>query len=78
MNKGTYKVFFYPDQHPKDTLKASEEFTQVFELRYEAQYPDPPRFHLMLLLGDVNLQIEQIKAVTSCSTHKIDQQQTDG
>ena len=33
------------------------------------------------LFGDntlILLQTEEIKAVTSCSTHKIDQQETDG
>ena len=34
---------FDPDLHPDDTLKAFNEFTQSFSLRYEAQYPDPPK-----------------------------------
>ena len=38
----TQKLYFNPDEHPEDTLKA-EEFCQIFELRYEAQYPDPPK-----------------------------------
>ena len=73
MNKETYQVFFYPDQRPdqrpEDTLKPFEEFTQVFELRYEAQYPDPPppppppRFPLILLLRDGNLQTEQTQTL---------------
>ena len=46
MNKEIFQVFYDPDQHLEDTLKAFEEFTQVFELRYEAQYPDPPRVSL--------------------------------
>ena len=33
----------YPDQHPDDTLKDFNEFIQSFYLRYEAQYPDPPK-----------------------------------
>ena len=37
------QLFFDPDQHPEDTLKAFEEFTQLFELRYDAQFPDPPK-----------------------------------
>ena len=36
-------VFFNPDEHPEDTLKAFEEFIKVFVLRYNAQYPDPPK-----------------------------------
>ena len=32
-----------PDLHPDDTLKAFNEFIQSFYLRYEAQYPDPPK-----------------------------------
>ena len=34
---------FDPDEHPEDTLKAFEEFIKVFELSYDAQYPDPPK-----------------------------------
>ena len=30
-------LFFDPANHPDDTLKAFDDFTQVFELRYEAQ-----------------------------------------
>ena len=37
------KLYFDPNQHPEYTLKAFEEFTQKFELRYNAQYPDPPK-----------------------------------
>jgi len=37
------QLYLDPDQHPEDTLKSFEEFTQVFELRYVAQYPDPPK-----------------------------------
>ena len=34
---------FDPDCHPEDTLKAFDEFVQRFELRYDAQFPDPPK-----------------------------------
>ena len=34
---------FDPDSHPKDTLKQFKEFCRRFQLRYEAQYPDPPK-----------------------------------
>ena len=37
------QLYFDPDDHPESTLKAFEEFTQTFELRYDAQYPDPPK-----------------------------------
>ena len=39
-------IFFDPDEHPEDTLKSFEEFISVFSLRYEAQYPDPPKVSL--------------------------------
>ena len=35
-------LFFDPDAHPEATLKAFTEFAQVYELRYDAQFPDPP------------------------------------
>ena len=39
----TQQIFFDPDEHPEDTLKAFKEFCQTFELCYNAQYPDPPK-----------------------------------
>ena len=39
-------LFFDPTEHPDDTLKAFNEFTQTFELRYTAQFPDPPKVSL--------------------------------
>ncbi len=36
-------LHFDPDLHPDDTLKAFNDFIQSFYLRYEAQYPDPPK-----------------------------------
>ena len=36
------KVFFDPDCHPDNTLKAFNEFVIDFNLRYAATYPDPP------------------------------------
>lgn len=36
-------LHFDPDSHPKDTLKQFREFCRLFELRYDAQYPDPPQ-----------------------------------
>ena len=40
------ELFFDPSDHPDDTLKAFDEFTQLFELRYDAQFPDPPKVSL--------------------------------
>ncbi len=40
------ELFFDPSNHPDDTLKAFDEFTQLFELRYDAQFPDPPKVSL--------------------------------
>ena len=37
------QLLFDPDKHPDDTLKAFNEFTQAFELRYEVQFPEPPK-----------------------------------
>ena len=37
---------FNPDSHPKDTLKQFREFCRLFKLRYDAQYPDPPKLSL--------------------------------
>ena len=41
MAESLNKLFFDPDQHPDETLKAFNEFVQTFELRYDATYPDP-------------------------------------
>ena len=40
------KIYFDHDEHPEDTLKTFEEFIKIFSLRYEAQYPDPPKVSL--------------------------------
>ena len=40
------QVYFVPDEHPEDTLNSFQEFTRTFELRYNAQYPDPPKVSL--------------------------------
>ena len=34
---------FNPDAHPHDTLKSFKEFCVKFELRYDAQFTDPPK-----------------------------------
>jgi hypothetical protein len=45
-SEASQQLFFDPDKHPEDTLKAFQEFIQTFELRYHAQYPDPPKVSL--------------------------------
>ena len=39
-------LYFDPDIHPNDTIKAFNEFLVDFELRYDASYPDPPKVSL--------------------------------
>ena len=39
-------LYFDPDLHPDDNLRAFDKFIQCFELRYDAQYPDPPKISL--------------------------------
>ena len=36
-------LLFDPDKFPDNTLKAFAEFVEDFELRYEANFPDPPK-----------------------------------
>ena len=43
MASSSQDLFFDPDLHPEDTLKQFDRFTNRFELRYAAQYPDPPK-----------------------------------
>ena len=40
--QSSHIMFFNPDDFPDTTLKAFTEFTQSFELRYNAKFPDPP------------------------------------
>ena len=42
-NTRTEVIFFDPDQQTKDTLKTFKSFCTRFQLRYEAQFPDPPK-----------------------------------
>jgi len=39
--QSSHIMFFNPDDFPDATLKAFTEFTQSFELRYNAKFPDP-------------------------------------
>ena len=43
MSETNPKLYFNPDLHPDNTLKKFNEFIQTYQLRYEAQYPDPPK-----------------------------------
>ena len=45
-SEASQQLFFDPDKHSEDTLKAFQEFIQTFELRYHAQYPDPQKVSL--------------------------------
>jgi len=56
-------MFFDPDDHPDNTHNAVNEFTQMFEVRYNAQYPNPPRVSL-----DAAMQ-RLLQAVTKSKTH---------
>ena len=40
------RLFFDPDKFPDNTLKAFAEFVEDFELRYDANFPDPPKVSL--------------------------------
>ena len=50
-----------PDQFPENTLKAFNEFTQAFELRYRAVYPDPPKVSMDVLIERWKLEHEDAK-----------------
>ena len=50
------KVFFDPDCHPDNTLKAFNEFVIDFNLRYAATYPDPPKVSLDAALARFKLE----------------------
>ena len=41
--QSTSNLMFDPNAHRKDTLKQFKEFCRLFELRYDASYPDPPK-----------------------------------
>ena len=40
------RLFFEPDEHPKNMLKTFQEFIQRFQLRYDALCPDSPEVSL--------------------------------
>ena len=37
------QLYFDPDQHPEETLKAFDEFIKDYTRWYAANYPDPPK-----------------------------------
>ena len=54
-------LHFDPDLHPDDTLKAFNDFIQSFYLRYEAQYPDPPKVSIDAAIERWKLANEEAK-----------------
>ena len=59
----TSSLFFDPDKFPDDTLKAFHEFVEDFELRYDANYPDPPKVSLDSALERWKLTNEDTKPI---------------
>ena len=57
----TASLHFDPDCHPDDTLKAFNEFIIDFELRYAANYPDPPKVSLEAALSRWKVENEDTK-----------------
>ena len=47
----SHNIFFDPQKHPDNTLKSFTQFTQTFQLRYAAQFPDPPKVSLDSVLN---------------------------
>ena len=54
-------LYFDPDCHPDDTLKAFNEFVIGFELRYDANYPDPPKVSLEAAINRWKVSNEDTK-----------------
>ena len=63
-------MYYDPDIYPDDTLKAFNEYIQMYELPYDAQYPDP----LKVLL---DAAIERWKLTAGAKDMKIDHEQHD-
>jgi hypothetical protein len=49
-NTHSTALYFDPDIYPDNTLKAINKYIQLYELRYDAQYPDPPKVSLDAVL----------------------------
>ena len=66
-NTRSTALYFVPDIYPDDTLKAFNEYIQLYELRYDAQYPDPPkvsqRWKLTAEAKDMKIDLEQYDAI---------------
>ena len=54
MAEANTRLYFDPDLNPDSTLKKFTQFIQLFKLRYDAQYPDPPK-------GSMDAAIERWK-----------------
>ena len=52
----TNNIYFNPEEHPKDTLKEFKEFCKLFSVRYNAQFPDPPKASLDVALARWTIQ----------------------
>jgi hypothetical protein len=70
----TSKLYFDPDLHPDDTLRAFDEFIQSFELRYDAQYPDPPKTSLdgaieRWKLANTTIKSQRLMTMTTFATN---------
>ena len=67
---GAKSLHFDPDQHPEETLKAFDEFTQDYVLWYAASYPDPPKVSMDAAIqrwklenGDVVPNVKQFDTI---------------
>ena len=61
-----YELLVRKGIYPYEYMSSWDRFT-------ETELPQKKKFY-----SDLNMSNLKIKAVTSCSTHKIDQQETDG
>jgi hypothetical protein len=66
-NTRSTALYFDPDIYPDDTLKAFNKYIQLYELRYDAQYPDPPKvsqcWKLTAEAKDTKIDLEQYDAI---------------
>ena len=65
-----HKLYFDPDQYPGRTLKAFNEFVQLYLLRYNANYSDPPKVSMDAAIqrwkidhGNANPNVEQFDTI---------------
>ena len=69
-NARSTALYFDPDIYPDDTLKAFNKYIQLYELRHDTQYPDPPKVSL-------DAAIERWKLTAEAEDTKIDLEQYD-